>query len=464
MITKSQFINNFSGQQGTSIRRIKKVKGQDLPELEAGIIADDYLAFAGLLTDEQINGKTIEVVINGEQIHLKKTKRLSEEFSYNGVNYGAITLVESPLPPTVAHGIGLRMSDLDERYLTYVPDSLKKLVKNKKISLVLPKDLPLIKDRSRIANEEELLDPLARKIAGMVIKLAAQELILGFKQRTESGASYRIWKPPGFPDDWFINPQYSKLFISDGFKDIDTIKNIINKLNTNDILTAEELSLLNQSFDLQSRLAMVIVSLSVNLPDGSSTGLWQERLRVLESIQTQVTGKTQETLEELIKQEQSITSSLGITSSSQTPFFSFTPSTPQHQGISVVNFFLGERKEEEVSEDQLTDAQKQNLELLKKIASLFGISVVPKANIGASAYFSGNHFVIDVKVLSLNQSYCIETAFHELAHYKETSSQKHLGPIYPYLFTHQVDGLFGQAYYQVLEEVLTKYPPQPTIN
>mgnify|MGYP000465855689 CR=1 FL=1 len=464
-ITKSQFINNFFGQQGTAIMRIKKISDQDLPELEAGIMADDYLAFAGLLADEQINGKTVEVVINGEPIHLKKTKRLSEDFSYNDVNYGAITLVESPLPPTVAHGVGLRMSDLNERYLTYVPYELKKLIKDKKISIILPKDLPLIKDRSRIANEEELLDPLARKIAGMMIKLAAQELILGFKQRTEADASYKIWKPPGFPDDWFINPQYSKLFTGDGLEDIDTIKNIINKLNTNEVLTAEELSLLNQPFDLQSRLAMVVVGLNVNLPDGASTNLWQERLRVLESIKSQVAGEAQEKLEKLIKKEQSLISSLEITPS-QIPTVSFTPENTQRQGISLVDFFLGEIKEEEVSvsKDELTDTQKQNLELLKKIASIFDIPVIPKANIGAVSYFSGNQFVIDTTVLSFNQPYCIETAFHELAHYKEGISQKHLGPIYPYLFTHQVDGPFGQAYYQVLEEVLTKYPLQSIIN
>ena len=458
-VTKSQIVNNFPGQQGTSIRRIKKIKDQDLPELEAGIMADDYLAFAGLLTDEQINGKTIEVVINGEPIHLKKTKRLSEDFIYNDVNYGKITLVESPLPPTVAHGVGLRMSDLDEKYLTYVPDELKKLIKDKKISIILPKDLPLIKDRSRIANEEELLDPLARKIAGMMIKLAAQELILGFKQRNESGDSYRIWKPPGFPDDWFINPQYSRLYTSDELEDIDSIRNIIRKLNSNEVLTPEELSLINQPFDLQSRLAMVIVGLNVNLPDGNIYNLWKERLKILRSIQSRAIGETQERLAKLIAQEESLTSSFGIYQP-ETPNPSFTPESLQQQGERIIKSFLGQIHEETIPEKQLTEAQKQNLALIKKIASVFNIFVVPKVNIGAAGYFSGNRFVIDATVLSLNQSYCVETAFHELAHYIETLSQRHLGPIYTHLFTHQVDGPFGQAYYQVLEEILTKYPPQ----
>jgi len=458
-VTKSQIVNNFPGQQGTSIRRIKKIKDQDLPELEAGIMADDYLAFAGLLADEQINGKTIEVVINGEPIHLKKTKRLSEDFIYNDVNYGKITLVESPLPPTVAHGVGLRMSDLDERYLTYVPDELKKLIKDKKISIILPKDLPLIKDRSRIANEEELLDPLARKIAGMVIKLAAQELILGFKQRNESGDSYRIWKPPGFPDDWFINPKYSLLYTSNEFTDIvDYIKSIIKKLNDNDILTSEELSFINQPFDLQSRLAMVIVGLNVNLPDGNISNPWKERLKILRSIQSRA-GEIQERLAKLIAQEESLISSFGIYQP-EAPNPSFTPESLQQKGERIIKYFLGQIHEETISEEQLTEAQKQNLALIKKIASVFNISVVPKVNIGAAGYFSGNRFVIDATALSLNQSYCVEIAFHELAHYIEALSQRHLGPIYTHLFTHQVDGPFSQAYYQVLEEVLTKYPPQ----
>ena len=470
VIKKSQFIGEFSGEQGTRIRRIKKLNDQDIPEFEAGIISDDYVAFTGLLTNEQINGKTINVSINNETINTQRRKRLSEKFSYNGVEYGEITLVESRLPPTVAHGIGLRMSDLDERYLTYVPQQLKELIKRKKISIVLPKELPLIKDRSRIANEEELFDPLARKIAGMVIKLAAQELILGFKQRNKSGDSYRIWKPPGFPDDWFTNPQYSRLYASE---ELGYINDIIIKLNKNEVLTPKELSLINQPFDLQSRLAMVIVGLNVNLPDSTTSNLRQERLKVLINTQRQFTSQLQEDnpllkrLRELIELEASINSQFGI-SSPETSVSDPTPITTQEyqeQGEKVIQFFLGKIDERDIKEDQLNEIQKQNLKLLRNIASVFNISVFPKANIGAAGYFSDdNKFIIDVETLSSPPAYFVETAFHELAHYKENLSQQHLGPIYTHLFTHQVDGPFGQAYYQVLEEILTKYPPQPTIN
>jgi len=296
-----------------------------------------------------------------------------------------------------------------------------------------------------------------------MIKLAAQELILGFKQRNESGDSYRIWKPPGFPDDWFINPKYSLLYTSNEFTDIvDPIKSIIKKLNDNDILTSEELSFINQPFDLQSRLAMLIVGLNINLPDGTFTNLWQERLRIMISLKNQVTGKTQKKLIKLIEKELSLATNLGIIQSTQ---IFFKTQAIQQKGKNIIPLVLSDEENEiKIDENQLTDNQKQNLELIRKIASVFNISVIPKANTGVAGYFNGEQIVIDTRSLSLSQPYCVKTIFHELAHYVEQSSQQHLGPIYPYLFTHQVDGPFGQAYYQVLEEILTKYPPQSPIN
>ncbi len=439
VITESQIIPNHQGEKGTSIRRIKKIKEDTIKEIEAGIIVDDYVAFAGLIADETVEGKTIKISLNNEPLHLQKEKRLEEDF----MEFGPIILVESSLPPTIAHGIGLRMSDLNKMYLEYVPEDLKQLLKDKKISIILPSSLPLIKDRSRIANEEYLLEPLKRKIAGMVIKLAAQELIQNFRQRIAQGVSKIIWKPKGFPDDWFINPQYSSLSPSDVKKIIE----IIRKLNSGEILNYEELNILNQPFDVTSRLAMVIVLIKVPLKDGRQSNLLVEINKV----------KRTKKLRQIYRRKfdpqvrSSLSSSINgkIDLGIDTTLLQQPGSIDIDQGVGVANSFFGKRDEKDVNEQLLTEKQKKILDQLRKIAALFGLSVIPKKDIGANGYFHNKYFVVDISVLDKPLPYAAAIFLHELAHF---------GPIYNDLFTNQVSGVFGELYYWVLDQVLQQYP------
>ncbi len=448
--------------QGTTIQRFKKLSPDTPPELEAGIVEDDYIMFGGLIAGETLGESAksrINIYLNKVDLAEKitKRKRLAESFS----NFGEIVITESSLPPSVSHGIGLRMSDLDDRYLQYIPSSLRDFVKRKNLSIILPADLPLIKDRSKIANEEELFDPLSRKIAGMVIKLATQELIENFYSRTHGIIKGNIWKPQGFPDDWFVNPQYSRLYTSDAFPEI---KTIIEKLNQGGTLSSKELNLLSQNFDIQSRLAMVLVALNVSFEkeggNVETTSLWSMRLKQLhEALNFISDSATRSHLKRLLKKEVSLAQRLGV----KVPEDQEENIIPNqtHAATSLVNFFLGKNEVKDVDETNLDQEEKESVILLQKLSSIFGLKLEVKANIGIAGYFviggsENSAFVCDRSNLIGPREELIELFVHEASHYIEMIQTTTDTPkeIHPNLFTHQVDGPFGKAYYQVCEKIL----------
>ena len=480
VIVDSCYLDDAEMPQGTTIRRYKKVTDDLIPELEAAIAIDDYLANAGLVkvgyTDSQ--GKDLRITINNTEVDPQALVRISEEFEYEGINYGPIKLVQSELPPTLAHGVGLRMSDLDDRYLQYVPKGLVSLFRERKISIILPKGLSLIKDRSRIANEEVLLDALLRKIGSLAIKLAVQELILGYQQRTQSRQNYRIWKPPGFPDDWFTNPLYSRIYapiidntITDDSADIripgiEQIKDIIRKINTNQIPTAEDFALINQSSGIYSQLAMVMVGINISLPgEEDTTSLWQERLRILQQIldSKSISAQAREQLQGIIAEEQTLTEQLG-TKTAATSAQADTPAnfteidTLSQQAAYLADFYFVDENHSIVSESELSPESRQKLALIRRIAAIFEVNVELR-NIQSAYYTRGTIVINPNKLSDRNFDSLVETIVHELAHHVERKWQESdIGRTPTSFWTHQRDGIFGDAYKTVLNRILRNYP------
>ncbi|MGH9856251.1 MAG: hypothetical protein ACRD4B_00270, partial [Acidobacteriota bacterium] len=145
---------------GTEIRLIKKAE-RCLPELEAMMAKNTSITMGGLTTVPAIAGIDLNLAFVDEEGREQSTQiPVADRSQYDIAGIGKMVFVKAPTLPSSLLSAGLRMASLygnASDYLHAVPASLKRFFADEHISVVLPKELSLIKDRSRLANESEYL-------------------------------------------------------------------------------------------------------------------------------------------------------------------------------------------------------------------------------------------------------------------------------------------------------------------
>lgn len=278
-LTKLSRIDRVDGKklpQGTTVRRMKKVTPDALPELENMVTKANVLMFAGLVSGKTLDGVPIHLNIGRQdkdqfvldRVDLKATEEASTPFTVEEVNLGNLQIISSKkTAPQVATNLGLRMSAFSRKYYELIPPQIRQVIDEYSLSLLLPQELSLTKDRSSIAHEERLLEPLAISVSQEMLKLTARKILED---------NLRI---QGYPEDYLSNTDYAFSYTSETGK---RIQAMADKINKNQRVDKEDLEFVferDDETDKDSRLARLIVLLEFPT-GGTTTSLLLERLKV----------------------------------------------------------------------------------------------------------------------------------------------------------------------------------------
>lgn len=437
---------------GTSIKLIRNTEEQ-LPELEAMIAKNTYLTMGGLaLTPEVMGDATSLSYFNekGEKLSLSLVTTDISTVSHEVI--GDITFVKAPSLPSAMTTIGLRMSPLAQTssdYLDEVPEVLKTFLLDEHISVILPRSVPLVKDRSRIAHEEAYLPPLQATIATEAIKRAAYALL------ENSGGALRDF----VPQDILSNPNYYTVFTSAEGKKAYAIA---QKINKGMILNKEELSYINDKRD-KDQLLSVLVGIEQTTGDGKKDSL----LRRYQYIQEKAENTTaSEQLQSSLMIDRSETAISPYLAQEENRLI------PNAQGGIVVSRFAEAtnrlldrgQKPEGVTPLTETPLETKEKELLVRYFTNIGFDEVyfaPAEQMGAEGVADGRRLYLSTSLLNNNPRERLAVIMHESAHIFEkrekgvsdglldTQAEKTSA------FTHQQDGPFAQ-HYKIASQAMQK--------
>lgn len=434
-------------ESGTTLRIVRKTKNL-VPELEAFIGRRTYLLMGGLAFSQSTKKVNFYFVDENGQKKPVEVK-VRNELEYK-TSFGEIKILSSNLPSMVTSG-GLRMSDLnypEANYLKYLPSSILKLTTVSRLSLVLPPKLPLVIDRSRLAEEERYIEEIRKVVLNDILKRTAFMLLGRIEDLTEEEKQWLSAFKQRLPKDLFTNENYYHTFVSDlGRKAFA----IAQKINNNQLLDEEEIKFLQND----ENLPYILVGIEFTTEDGKKDSL----LRRFIYVQKQ--NLTQKSKEEARKLD-----NLGVRSEETEVNPTFVQEAiihyfPQAQLISAAYQEIVEKRKATLDHqnlpDKIPEEEKEIVEDLILSLGLTGIGFVPIRN--AEGFFDGKNILLSDRLLNLDSRSRIETIVHELAHYLE---KKELGWRSGYLdrdedinypFTHQQDGSFAY-YYRLVSLVL----------
>ena len=202
-----------------------------LGELESMISKTTYLTMGGMAASPEAVDNPVPIYLtDSEGKEIEYVPVVTRLGTYQIDSAGnTIRFVKSPQTRGSITSGGLFMNSLEATVTPYtelVHPALKQFLTEERISAVASPGVPLIKDRSRFADEEKYIPLIQETLAGELIKQTA------FKMLHEP--TYRI---PGMPEDLLSNPHYvMKLTGDEGDKAFE----IATKLNNNEPINREE--------------------------------------------------------------------------------------------------------------------------------------------------------------------------------------------------------------------------------
>jgi hypothetical protein len=425
---------------GTKIKIIRSTE-RTLAELEAMVGKNTYLSMGGLVFTSSSLSNNIALFFIDENGQKKRVAVETKNISQYSLPFGQVTVVSSALPSMMTQQ-GLRMSFLSyppPSYLSLVPKPLIDFAEKAQISVILPGELPLIEDRSRLANEEEYLPSIRRALATDILKRVTYSLLdqqdLSDKEKEWVSSFKRK-----FPEDIFTNEAYYRTFLSPkGEK----AREIAEKLNNGKILEQEELEWINKDFN---NLLLVLMGIEKEREEGKKDSFIRRFLFVQEQAGNQqvVQALTQNT--RINPQETQVS----LPFAAKLEFLS-----SQAQAISEAYQSIETLKEEEkrvISQVDLPEEERQLISSLCIALGLKNFYFVPKEKLKAAGMFLGNEIWLNDGLLERSSRERLEKIIHELAHYLEKRASGQTQGVLDtkeemrYQFTHQQDGDFAYFY------------------
>ena len=419
---------------GTEIESKTKVGRNKIAEFEYAITKSAILKNVANLQSFLDDGTEIKIYFNSEKLEKGTQTRRVETFS---VDSDTFTLkIEEGAFSQVSSGEGLRMSDLDEKYLALVPRQIRSLVHEKNLSLIIDGKIPLIKDRSMIADEPKYLPAIQKAVAQGVIKIAIKELL-------ENRRKFEGW-----PDDYLVNYNYHMSYNSAEGK---RIIEIARKINAGMELGDDDLKFISvdgvDKDSIFARLA-VLINVEIEREDGKreTTSLAAKRLLGFRNV---ARDDNMEHIRKVIQREKDILHA----AETYMPDKDIVPSSidvSRRKIKETIKMF--DEAGTSVNIDSLNDRERQVFDAIEGLVQKVYPSVIlmVKEMKRKAGYSSGDTIVFARNTLS-NERYATEVLNHELAHYLEGTGGHDKN------FTHQVDGSFGDAYREANRALLSVF-------
>jgi hypothetical protein len=428
---------------GTKIKIIRSTE-RTLAELEAMVGKNTYLSMGGLAFTSPSLSNNIALFFIDENGQKKRVAVETKNICQYSLPFGQVTVVSSALPSMMTQQ-GLRMSFLSyppPSYLSLVPKPLIDFAEKAQISVILPGDLPLIEDRSRLANEEEYLPSIRRALATDILKRVTHSLLdqedLSDKEKEWVSSFKRK-----FPEDIFTNEEYCRTFLSlKGEK----ARKIAEKINNGKILEQEELEWINKDFN---NLLLVLMGIEKEREEGKKDSFIRRFLFVQEQ------AGNQQVVQDLVQ-------NTGINPQEtqvSIPFAAKLESlSSQAQAISEAYQSIRTLEQEEKIETVPITLPEQERQLISSLCIALGLKnlyFVPKEKLlSAMGVFSENEIKLNDSLLEKSSRERLEKIIHELAHYLEKRASGQTQGVLDtkeeeemrYQFTHQQDGDFAYFY------------------
>lgn len=435
---------------GTTLRIVRKTQNL-VPELEVFIGRRTYLLMGGLAFNQsnRSGGKVNFYFVdeNGEKKPVEVKVRNELEYK---TSFGEIKILSSNLPSMVTSG-GLRMSDLnypEANYFKYLPSPILKLTTVSRLSLILPPKLPLVIDRSRLAEEERYIEEIRKVILNDILKRVAFMLLGRVEDLTEEEKQWLSAFKQRLPQDLFTNENYYNIFTSNFGKKAFAIA---QKINNNQLLDEDEIKFVQND----ENLPFILVGIEFTTEDGKKDSLLRRFIYVQKQNLAQKSEDEARKLDNLGVRTEETEVTPAFVQEATAHYF------PQAQLISGAYQEIEEKRKATLVHQRLPDKipeeEKEIVEDLILSLGLTDIKFVPIEK--AAGFFYGETIFLFNKLLELDSRSRIETIVHELAHYLE---KKELGWRSGYLdrdeeinypFTHQQDGSFAY-YYRLVSLVL----------
>lgn len=429
---------------GTSIKLVKHTQGQ-LPELDAMIAKNTYLTMGGLATLPEVADGNVEFSFINEQGATRPVSIAIADHSVAKVDgVGAIQFIKAPSLPSAMTTVGLRMSPLAQvssDYLKDVPEVLKTFLTDEHISVVLPRTVPLVKDRSRIASEEAFLPGIQQAVATEAIKRTAYALLNDEQVKVR-----------GFvPEDILSNSRYYKIVTSDEGKEAYTVA---QKINNGSILTQDDLNYINSGGN-NDNLLLVLLGIEQTAANGNKDSLLRRFQYIQEkSGNTKASQSLTQTLH-IDAEKTAITPRLVAEQSRLVPQIAQSRRRAETEAAIDASLLNGE-KPKGVTSLAESDLDAQEKELLTQYFTNIGFETVlfvdSKQLDGASGSTTGRRIFLNDDLLHMSPRERWETIGHESAHVFENREHGITDGVLDTEkdrksdFTHQQEGPFAQHY------------------
>jgi hypothetical protein len=426
---------------GTKIKIIRSTE-RTLAELEAMVGKNTYLSMGGLAFTSPSLSNNIALFFIDENGQKKRVAVETKNISQYSLPFGQVTVVSSALPSMMTQQ-GLRMSFLSyppPSYLSLVPKPLIDFAEKAQISVILPGELPLIEDRSRLAKEEEYLPSIRRALATDILKRVTYSLLdqenLSDKEKEWVSSFKRK-----FPEDIFTNENYCWTFLSEkGEK----AREIAQKINNGKILEQEELEWINKDFN---NLLLVLMGIEKEREEGKKDSFIRRFLLVQEKAGNQQVVQALAQNTRINPQETQVSPSFAA----KLEFLSSSAQTISEAYQSIRT--LEQEEKIETVPITLPEQERQLIFSLCRALGLKNLYFVPKEKLKAAAgMFVGNEMWLNDSLLKKSSRERLETIIHELAHYLEKRASGQTQGVLDtkeemrYPFTHQQDGDFAYFY------------------
>lgn len=437
---------------GTTLRLVRRTEDH-LPELEAMVAKNTYLSMGGLAANPHIADLDVQFsFVDDAGNEQPVTVPIDDRSVLSLENVGNLTFVKAPSLPSAMTSLGLRMSPLantSSDYLSDVPDVLKDFLTNEHISLILPKEIPLVKDRSRIANEEQYLPEIQQAIATETIKRTAYALL------NDIAVNVRGL----IPEDILTNQNYYRTLTSESGS---RAYAIAQRINNGIVLNHEDLSFLNND-STTNDLLLVLIGIEQAAPDGRRDSLLRRFQYIQEKAGNTTTSTAISTSLGFDVTETAVTQQLVREEERLVPQAQAT--TQANAQIAAVDTALNERRKPQgVTSLAETPMDQSEKDLLMNYFSGLGfeeVYFVPHEQLGAEGSCNGRRLFLNAELLQASPRERWGVIDHESAHLLEkraigiadgvfdTDANKRSN------FTHQQEGPFAE-YYRIAAELMQR--------
>lgn len=276
-------INDKTVSLGVTVRRIKDADNT-IPELDQMLAQRSWKIFAGLAQSE--NFSIYMTDSQGQKKRLSVDYEILSEIEFmparkNQRDHPVLRIVSArDLPMQIVDRAGLRVSEIKPEYLSLIPETMKRHLKELNVSIQIP--LPLIRNRSGFENEPDYLPEIQKNIAIAFYKAIA------FKALTQTSPQFSF---EGFPFDWETNDHYWDSISPAADRDVAVLSRKINSGAYGEISHKEMSLLLTEKgkLDFSRRSVKLILMLESRVsPEPYPVSLIGRRLAVMRSMNKKI--------------------------------------------------------------------------------------------------------------------------------------------------------------------------------